>query len=189
MMLYSKKRGILLQPNRRCATASLCKNLQLKPWEGEWGDLPDDTTTVMVVRDPTQRFLSTCEAEGLDWESVMEFLPKWRKNNQRQADPFIPQSSLLRKFDYLIGLPWVAEWLNEMKLPGKHKEGVLFPIGRPRPVPDGLEDKLMRLYPRDYKLLGEGSTRVPLWTPNPDIPRFIFGNCSECAARARAIST
>jgi hypothetical protein len=141
-------------------------------------------TTVLVVRDPTQRFLSTCEAHKLDWESVLHFLPRWRENGHKMAEHFHPQASVLRKVDYLIGLPWVAEWINHMKLPGKHKEGVLFPCGRPRPVPSGLEAALTKLYPRDYYLLGEGSTRVPLWTPDPETPRFIWGNCSVCRASA-----
>lgn len=138
----------------------------------------------MVVRDPVQRFLSTCQAVGLGAEEVVHFLPKWRDSDHRMAVRFCSQASILRKVDYLVGLPWLAEWLNTVKLPGRFKEGVLFPCGRPRPVPPWLEEALLQLYPRDFYLFGQGSTRVPLWAPFGSEPRFIWGNCSECRAKA-----
>ena len=194
-MFLSKKHKILLIPNPRCATASICKSLQMKPVKGWDVHRPfiefrrahfntwENYTTMIVVRDPVQRFLSACESTNTTPESMLPLLKNWKECERRIPRIFQPQSSFLCKIDLVIGLPWVAEFFNHNLWPILKKDNMLHAPGRPREVSDEMREQIEEYYSADMELLGGGSTAIPIWTPDESVPRFIWGDCSECAAK------
>jgi len=181
----SSRHSLILYANDRCATESICNSLQMKPVPEEPSFMAGEFRTLLVVRDPIQRFLSACASVNSTPENALSLLES-AKGAGEYPKPFRSQAPLIRRRDYVVGMPWLSEFWNHFKLPTLKKENALQPAHRPRPVPEGLEGRLRAVYSRDFDLLGMGEKKVRLWSPDQEEFRFIWGDCSECRAKHKS---
>ncbi len=179
---------IILIGNPRCASQSIVEALKLEkvgnilphatPEEcfsmGTRSRFWKERKKLLVVRDPALRHLSASDAEE---EGLIDLKHPLTYKGKSHIRIFAPQVAwMTRRVDYLVGLPWLAEFFNHMGWPTLHRKGMLF-FGHQRPHPT--TEKLLTIhqyYAYDYEVLN----RTPIWHPEGKTRFLLRGDCVEC---------
>jgi len=137
-------------------------------------------TKIVTVRDPVERFRSTCAALGVEPGQALETLEatpvdEWDRVWGHQV------RWLAGKLDVVLLTRHIANFANH----GQFGRGTVRSnetgAGRAGGTTPGLEERVRALYAVDYAKF----EKLRLWHPDPEVVMFVGGECVACRAQRK----